>query len=91
VVIVMLNLLIAIVSRVYERCEVNYEEEFLRAKAELICQLERGDVYGRCVTCSIQWHAPRLAKLYLFSIQWPIVIVHPLDMKLAHAALTYLY
>lgn len=41
VVIVMLNLLISIVSRVYERCQVNYEEEFLRAKAQLICEIEQ--------------------------------------------------
>lgn len=84
VVIVMLNLLIAIVSQVYDRCQarevytqkrglytiqdqhpfdvfylnstphtlpspsqVNYEEEFLRAKAELICQIEQ----GTCIIC----------------------------------------
>jgi len=47
VVIVMLNLLIAIVSRVYERCQVNYEEEFLRAKAQLICEIEQVGGEGR--------------------------------------------
>ena len=47
VVIVMLNLLIAIVSRVYERCQVNYEDEFLRAKAQLICEIEQVKKEGR--------------------------------------------
>jgi len=40
VVIVMLNLLIAIVSRVFDQCQSNFETEFLKAKAQLICEME---------------------------------------------------
>jgi hypothetical protein len=38
----MLNILIAIVSRVFEAGRANYDTEFLRAKAELICEIEAG-------------------------------------------------
>jgi hypothetical protein len=58
VVIVMLNLLIAIVSRVFDRCGQNYEEEFLRAKAELICQIEQGET---CVACVFDARDARLS------------------------------
>jgi hypothetical protein len=41
VVIVMLNLLIAIVSTVYDQLQASHTHEFLRAKAELICEVEQ--------------------------------------------------